>query len=78
MSRKTDITREINNFSEKHKQDIIAELPDTNDPPSWEERVERLYKDFIIPRLERLEKRRKLTAIERSVLEKGRTFLLYR
>lgn len=57
---------------------VIAELP-RSDTSSWaEERVVRLYRDDVLPRLARFAAERPLTEIERDVMERGRAFLAAR
>lgn len=54
---------------------VIAEFPDTHEPEWWEKRVERLYRETILPRLEGKARVVPLNEVEQRVLDKARAFL---
>ena len=73
-SAKRRIQQAHDDWADTHTKNI-AELPDIYTPISWERRVERLYRDTIIPNLEAVQRSRSLNDTERRVLDKAREFL---
>ncbi len=61
----------IDAFAAEH-QGLLAELPDFQEPAWWAARVERLYRNEVVPRLEA---KKRLTRIDKQVLAKARAFL---
>lgn len=59
-------------YAEDHERNVLATLPNLNEPTSWADRVERLYRREVVPRLEA---KAELTEVERRVLDKARAFL---
>lgn len=73
--RKSYIQRQHEDFAEAHENNVLVEMKNTNEPPSWMRRVERLYRETVIPRLEAKAAKATLSDIERQVLEKAHSFL---
>jgi hypothetical protein len=71
---KSDV-KSISRGSEDGGYPVIAELP-RSDTSSWaEERAVRLWLYDILPRMARFAARRKLTAMEEELVERGTAFL---
>lgn len=73
--RKSYIQRQHEDFAEAHENNVLVEMKNTNEPPSWMRRVERLYRETVIPRLEAKAAKAALSDIERQVLAKARAYL---
>jgi hypothetical protein len=72
---KKRIEREHDAWADGHR-DTIAEFGDWKEPDWWAGRVERLYRDTVIPRLEAKQAAgHRLDRVEERVLSKARAYL---